>query len=577
MTLALRYAARSDRGLVRGNNQDSVYAGPRLLAVADGMGGHAAGDVASKVVIAALEHLDEDAPPSDMLQALRAAVFDGSEHLREVIRESPQLEGMGTTLTAVLFAGGRLALCHVGDSRAYLLRDGELSQITHDDTFVQTLIDDGRITQEEANHHPQRSLLLRALNGQDVDPDLSMREARAGDRYLLCSDGLSGVVSEETIATTLQDPDPQSCADRLIELALRSGGPDNITVIVADVVEDDGSGLLIEPVVDGAAGENVGQRAVDPGFGRRPGRAARPAGTATARRDPDGDRAAAGPAAEPPPLVVRPRRRSSCSPAPPSAPTPGCSTTGSSGVDEETDTVTVFRGINASVLGVDLYREEADTDDRRRPTSARTSAARWPTGSPSTTGRPPRTAWTCCASSRCRSAGRGGRGAAEPTPSEQPAPPTLGLPGRGPGRPHRPRGVPGHQRPEHRPDHHRRRRPATPPRRPARDGTAGRRSDGAARPPTHRRPVAGPAPATVPTRRGTELVMLAFAVVITLAAQCDRRHHAHRVAAPGAGHLRRLVHGAVGGHAPGGAPVRALRRPAAAAGRGAAHRPRARR
>ena len=115
------------------------------------MGGHAAGDVASKVVIAALEHLDDDAPSGDLLQALREAVFEGSEHLREVIRESPQLEGMGTTLTAILFAGGRLALCHVGDSRAYLLRDGQLSQITHDDTFVQTLIDDGRITAEEAN------------------------------------------------------------------------------------------------------------------------------------------------------------------------------------------------------------------------------------------------------------------------------------------------------------------------------------------------------------------------------------------------------------------------------------------
>jgi serine/threonine protein phosphatase PrpC len=265
MTLALRYAARSDRGLVRGNNQDSVYAGPRLLAVADGMGGHAAGDVASKVVIAALEHLDDDAPSGDMLQAMREAVFDGSEHLREVIRESPQLEGMGTTLTAVLFAGGRLALCHIGDSRAYLLRDGVLSQITHDDTFVQTLIDDGRITPEEANHHPQRSLLLRALNGQEVDPYLSMREARAGDRYLLCSDGLSGVVSEETLAAALEDPDPQATADRLIELALRSGGPDNITVIVADVVEDGGHGTApVDPVVDGAAGDNIGQREVDP-------------------------------------------------------------------------------------------------------------------------------------------------------------------------------------------------------------------------------------------------------------------------------------------------------------------------
>jgi serine/threonine protein phosphatase PrpC len=264
MSLVLRYAARSDRGLIRGNNQDSVYAGPRLLAVADGMGGHAAGDVASKVVIAALEHLDDDAPSGDMLQALREAVFEGSEHLREVIRESPQLEGMGTTLTAILFAGGRLALCHVGDSRAYLVRDGQLSQITHDDTFVQTLIDDGRITAEEANSHPQRSLLLRALNGQEVEPDLSMREARAGDRYLLCSDGLSGVVSEETLASALADPDPQSTADRLIELALRSGGPDNITVIVADVVEDSGGRGRLDPVIDGAAGDNVGQRQVDP-------------------------------------------------------------------------------------------------------------------------------------------------------------------------------------------------------------------------------------------------------------------------------------------------------------------------
>jgi protein phosphatase len=171
---------------------------------------------------------------------------------------------MGTTLTAILFAGGRLALCHVGDSRAYLVRDGQLSQITHDDTFVQTLIDDGRITAEEANSHPQRSLLLRALNGQEVEPDLSMREARAGDRYLLCSDGLSGVVSEETLAEALKDPDPQSTADRLIELALRSGGPDNITVIVADVVEDAGGRGRLDPVIDGAAGDNVGQRAVDP-------------------------------------------------------------------------------------------------------------------------------------------------------------------------------------------------------------------------------------------------------------------------------------------------------------------------
>ncbi len=366
MTLALRYAARSDRGLVRGNNQDSVYAGPRLLAVADGMGGHAAGDVASKVVIAALEHLDDDAPSGDMLQALREAVFDGSEHLREVIRESPQLEGMGTTLTAVLFAGGRLALCHVGDSRAYLLRDGVLQQITHDDTFVQTLIDDGRITPEEANHHPQRSLLLRALNGQDVDPDLSMREARAGDRYLLCSDGLSGVVSEETLAEALQDPDPQSTADRLVELALRSGGPDNITVIVADVVEDDGEGTYpVEPVVDGAAGDNVGQRAVDPRSAA--GRAA----LADPRPEPPaaGSGASTGRAAAPPPR----RRRRRVLGALAAVVLLGAAAVGAYlwvlsnwfvGVQasDAGERVTVFRGLDTSLLGVDLNQVSDVTD-----------------------------------------------------------------------------------------------------------------------------------------------------------------------------------------------------------------------
>ncbi|GAB3353293.1 PP2C family protein-serine/threonine phosphatase [Modestobacter lapidis] len=361
MSLVLRYAARSDRGLIRGTNQDSVYAGPRLLAVADGMGGHAAGDVASKVVIAALEHLDDDAPSGDLLQSLRQAVFDGSEHLREVIRESPQLEGMGTTLTAVLFAGGRLGLCHVGDSRAYLLRDGVLGQITHDDTFVQTLIDDGRITAEEANSHPQRSLLLRALNGQDVEPDLSMRDARAGDRYLLCSDGLSGVVSHETMAQALQDPDPQACADRLIELALRSGGPDNITCIVADVVEDDGRTALIEPVIDGAAGDNRGQREVDP-------RSA--AGRAALADPPAAPPASAAAGSTAPARRRRPLRTALIALA--TVLVLGAVAAGGYvfvmrqwfvGVHDTADgqEVAVFQGLDASVVGVDLYRLDSAT------------------------------------------------------------------------------------------------------------------------------------------------------------------------------------------------------------------------
>lgn len=261
MTLYLKYAARSDRGLVRQNNQDSVYAGPRLLAVADGMGGHVGGEVASKVVIAAVEYLDEDAPSANMLAALREATGYATDHLREVVHDKPELDGMGTTLTALLFGSSRIALCHVGDSRAYQLREGKLTQITHDDTFVQALIDEGRITEEEASVHPQRSVILRALNGADVDPDLSIREARAGDRYLLCSDGLTSFVSKDTVLDGLSRGDPDDAADRLIDLALRAGGPDNVTVIVADVVDDeDGEPAPDSPVVDGAAGNNQGQR-----------------------------------------------------------------------------------------------------------------------------------------------------------------------------------------------------------------------------------------------------------------------------------------------------------------------------
>ncbi|BBX67364.1 PP2C family protein-serine/threonine phosphatase [Mycolicibacterium psychrotolerans] len=237
MTLVLRYAARSDRGLVRANNEDSVYAGARLLALADGMGGHAAGEVASQLVIAALAHLDDDEPGGDLLSKLDAAVREGNSAIAAHVEADPELDGMGTTLTAILFAGNRLGLVHIGDSRGYLMRDGELAQITKDDTFVQTLVDEGRITAEEAHSHPQRSLIMRALTGHEVEPTLIMREARAGDRYLLCSDGLSDPVSHETIAEAMQIPDVAESADRLIELALRGGGPDNVTVVVADVVD----------------------------------------------------------------------------------------------------------------------------------------------------------------------------------------------------------------------------------------------------------------------------------------------------------------------------------------------------
>jgi serine/threonine protein phosphatase PrpC len=261
MTLTLRYAAQSDRGLIRDLNQDSVYAGPRLLAVADGMGGMAAGDVASNIVIAAMAPLDEDVPGDAMVDALRQAVGVANQHLRDTVDANPQLEGMGTTLTAVLFSGSKFGMVHIGDSRAYLLRNGEFAQITKDDTYVQMLVDEGRVSPEEASSHPQRSLLTRALDGRDIDPEYSVRQVLVGDRYLICSDGLSGVVSAETIGQTLRElVDPQACVERLVQLALRGGGPDNITVVIADAIDKD----IVEqaPIVGGAASLDRGNTTV---------------------------------------------------------------------------------------------------------------------------------------------------------------------------------------------------------------------------------------------------------------------------------------------------------------------------
>jgi len=261
MALALRFAARSDIGLLREGNEDSGYAGPRLLVLADGMGGHAAGEVASSVAVAMLASLDDDSPGPDILDRLSSAVQEANNHLRDMVLGDPDLEGMGTTLTALLRAGSRFGLVHIGDSRCYLLRGDKLQQITKDHTFVQTLVDDGRITAEEASHHPQRNVIVRALDGrEDVDLDLSIREAKVGDRYLLCSDGLSDVLSEETLRDTLAGADsPDSAAEELVGLALRGGGPDNITAIVAHVVDVD-AGPSASPVTVGAAAEGPVRR-----------------------------------------------------------------------------------------------------------------------------------------------------------------------------------------------------------------------------------------------------------------------------------------------------------------------------
>jgi len=257
MTLALRYAVRSDVGLLREGNEDSAYAGPHLLAVADGMGGHAAGEVASAATITTIASLDNEDPGADLVDALANAVASANMRLQELIISDPSVEGMGTTLTALLWWDGQAALCHIGDSRAYLLRNGQFYQITHDHTLVQSLVDEGKITEDDVATHPHRSLLLRALDGRTVaDPDLSTHETMAGDRYLLCSDGLSGVVTEQTLHQTLGSVwDPEKAALQLVELAIRGGGPDNITCIVADVVDTQTTSLPATqvPVMAGAA------------------------------------------------------------------------------------------------------------------------------------------------------------------------------------------------------------------------------------------------------------------------------------------------------------------------------------
>lgn len=260
MSIVLHYAARSDVGLTRDNNQDSGYAGPHLLVLADGMGGAAAGDVASSVAVAHLAPLDGDEHSGDeLLDLLRDAVASAHADLLAYARDSPKNAGLGTTVIALLRSGATAAMVHIGDSRAYLVRDGVMHQVTHDHTFVQHLVDAGQLTEDEAENHPQRSVLLRVLgdSGAETELDESVRELRDGDRWLLCSDGLSSYVSPETIASVLTGTaDTGQCADELVQLALRAGGQDNITVIVADVSQfETDPGRLPEtlPQVVGAA------------------------------------------------------------------------------------------------------------------------------------------------------------------------------------------------------------------------------------------------------------------------------------------------------------------------------------
>ncbi|HEU5241460.1 MAG TPA: protein phosphatase 2C domain-containing protein [Ornithinibacter sp.] len=262
MPFAFHYAARSDVGMVRSNNEDSGYAGPHLLAMADGMGGHAGGDVASSTVIAALVSLDDEALGGrDLSQALLDRVLTANADLGDAVRADPRLDGMGTTLIALLRARDKLVLAHIGDSRAFMVREGVVTQITKDHSFVQNLVDEGRISADEAQTHPQRSLVTRVLTGAaDDEPDLVVRQGRIGDRYVICSDGLTDYVARPTVEEVLtQVADPGECADRLVALALRAGAPDNVTVVVGDLVDISRTAAPpTQPQVVGAAAARQG-------------------------------------------------------------------------------------------------------------------------------------------------------------------------------------------------------------------------------------------------------------------------------------------------------------------------------
>ncbi len=256
MTISLRYTAMSDVGLVRRSNQDAGYASNNLLVLADGMGGAAGGDIASSVVVAHLAAIDDVHQAEDLLPLLTTTLEDAHAELIERSEEKKELAGLGTTCTAILRASNKLGMVHIGDSRAYLLRKGKLTQVTRDHTLVQYLLDQGDITKEEAENHPKRNVIMRNIGDtpESLDIDGSVREAVPGDRWLLTSDGLFGVVSDESIEKTLNEYDNlDECAQKLVDLALSAGAPDNVTVVLADVVEKDPAPISTPIVVGSAA------------------------------------------------------------------------------------------------------------------------------------------------------------------------------------------------------------------------------------------------------------------------------------------------------------------------------------
>ncbi|WP_165367618.1 PP2C family protein-serine/threonine phosphatase, partial [Phytoactinopolyspora endophytica] len=238
----VRYVARSDVGLGREGNEDAGVASPHVLAVADGMGGHAAGEVASEAAVHELASSAEAGAEVPPLDALMSRMVAANERIGRLATEKPEQEGMGTTTTVVVTVGsglprGQIALGHIGDSRGYLLRDGALRQLTTDHTFVQTLVDDAQISPSEARVHPARSVVTKALQGQPIEPDLLLVDVQPGDRILLCSDGLTDVVTDDVIEQILKSTeDIVAAADDLLRLGLSGGAPDNITVVIGEIL-----------------------------------------------------------------------------------------------------------------------------------------------------------------------------------------------------------------------------------------------------------------------------------------------------------------------------------------------------
>lgn len=253
-SLSLDTRAHSETGPVRGNNQDSAYVSATMLAVADGMGGAAAGDLASSVAIAELRRADGHRPRGEMLEVLAGAMNRANDKLADLIASNHQLDGMGTTVCGAMFSQDTLQMVHIGDSRAYLLRDGELARLTHDDSWVQSLVDDGKISEAEAAVHPHRSLLLKVLNGQPThDPDYPVLALRRGDRLLFCSDGLCGLVDDQHLREMMLGTSLDQARKSLVDAAHAAGGYDNITLVLSDVVAFDPTLAAMEPETLGAA------------------------------------------------------------------------------------------------------------------------------------------------------------------------------------------------------------------------------------------------------------------------------------------------------------------------------------